>query len=390
MPKAALGSEQSRELQGKQKFYYGSNIMDSPYKVCRIPNKGEGLVATTDIARGQLILSEEPIFQYTDPRFNDRAEAFRRYNKLDRPKQKKVWKLFDVTGNRNRSEDLELVMQTNGIRLRDLMYGLFEIACRINHSCRPNTHSSWDPVKETIEIYATKNILQGEEITSTYIGNLARYALRRVCLKHIFKFTCRCWLCTLPEEDREMSDLRIQEINDLLKQEISMLGQIRELLQLYDLESIVGWQPVEAYKGAWLLASRSGYKTRARIFAERGAKLCAEIEGFDGVDTVEWRKRVMDCGDEDEEMPEDEEGFEEWLFGELEVKENVNGWGDKKVKEKIDGPGQPEAKESDEGPGEPQVKKGDDGPEEPEVKENGDGPGESEVKESGDARGDRV
>lgn len=36
----------------------------------------------------------------------------------------------------------------------------------------------------------------------------------------------------------------------------------------------------------------------------------------------------MDCGDEDEEMPEDGEEFEERLFGELEVKENVDGWGD--------------------------------------------------------------
>jgi hypothetical protein len=306
--------------------------MDSLYKVCRIPNKGEGLIATTDITRGQLILSEAPLFRYTDQRFNDHSEASRQYNKLGRAKQKKVWKLFDVTGNRNRAEDLELVMRTNGIKLRDpnhdMMYGLFEIACRINHSCLPNTHSSWDSEKGTIEIYATQSIPQGEEITSTYIGNLGGYAPRQQCLSYIFKFTCRCRLCTLPEEDRELSDLRIREINSLRQGEVSTLDQIRELLQLYDQESIVDWQPVEAYEGAWRLARRSGYRTRARIFAERGAKLCAEIEGFDGANTVEWRKRAMDCGDEDEEMPEDGEEFEERLFGELEVKENVDGWGD--------------------------------------------------------------
>ncbi|CAH0037155.1 unnamed protein product [Clonostachys solani] len=306
--------------------------MDPLYKVCRIPNKGEGLIATTDITRGQLILSEAPLFRYTDLRFNDPSEADRQYNKLGRAKQKKVWKLFDVTGNRNRSEDLELVMRTNGIKLRDpnhdMMYGLFEVACRINHSCLPNTHSSWDPEKGTIEIYATQSIPQGEEITSTYIGNLGEYALRQECLAYIFRFTCRCCLCTLPEEDRESSDLRIQEINYLRRQDVSTLSQIRELLQLYDQESIADWQPVEAYEGAWRLARRSGYKTRARIFAERGAKLCAEIEGFDGANTVEWRKRAMDCGDEDEEMPEEEEEFEERLFGELQVKENVDGWGD--------------------------------------------------------------
>lgn len=106
------------------------------------------------------------------------------------------------------------MIRTNGIKIRDpnhdTMYGIFEVACRINHSCLPNTYSSWVSEKGTIEIYATQSIPQGEEITSTSIGDLGVCGLRQECLAYIFKFTCRCRLCIPPEEDQESSDFRIQ------------------------------------------------------------------------------------------------------------------------------------------------------------------------------------
>jgi SET domain-containing protein len=43
------------------------------------------------------------------------------------------------------------------------------IVSRMNHDCRPNAHYYWDPDTFTQNVFATRDILAGEEITITYV-----------------------------------------------------------------------------------------------------------------------------------------------------------------------------------------------------------------------------
>ena len=62
---------------------------------------------------------------------------------------------------------------------------LYNIASRINHDCRPNTHRAF--TKEVdIVFYATRGIRKGEEITHDYLGNVGPLDRRRQALKHHF------------------------------------------------------------------------------------------------------------------------------------------------------------------------------------------------------------
>lgn len=91
--------------------------------------------------------------------------------------------------------------------------GLFQLRCRINHSCRPNTHAllaadaaleipgvvARDP--REIVVVAARDIREGEELTNSYFnfspGQSA--AARRDILSSNFGFECWCQLCTANE-----------------------------------------------------------------------------------------------------------------------------------------------------------------------------------------------
>jgi hypothetical protein len=47
--------------------------------------------------------------------------------------------------------------------------GLFPLACRFNHSCRPNAHKTWDPDQQQYVIHAVRDISASEEITIQYV-----------------------------------------------------------------------------------------------------------------------------------------------------------------------------------------------------------------------------
>jgi hypothetical protein len=72
--------------------------------------------------------------------------------------------------------------------------GLYQIACRANHSCSPNVR------KEFLEggrmrVYATKPIGEGAEILCCYGGSHLPVAQRRDYLKSRYAFWCKCDRC---------------------------------------------------------------------------------------------------------------------------------------------------------------------------------------------------
>eukprot|EP00808_Paulinella_micropora_P027310 g45810.t1 len=48
------------------------------------------------------------------------------------------------------------------------IYGLFPVAARLNHSCRPNVHHSFDEVKDRLVVYAVTQIKKDQELFTSY------------------------------------------------------------------------------------------------------------------------------------------------------------------------------------------------------------------------------
>lgn len=66
----------------------------------------------------------------------------------------------------------------------------------INHSCQPNAHAmrSDQDLNSSAVIIALQPILQGHEITISYIDEALSYEDRQEALQD-YGFTCRCLLC---------------------------------------------------------------------------------------------------------------------------------------------------------------------------------------------------
>ncbi|KAL3906386.1 MAG: hypothetical protein SGILL_009291 [Bacillariaceae sp.] len=81
-------------------------------------------------------------------------------------------------------------------------HGLFEIACKMNHSCRPNC--VWFTTKEGTckEVRAIAVIEEGEELTVDYVGNvLDPTPQRREDLLQTKGFVCECDRCAAKHDD---------------------------------------------------------------------------------------------------------------------------------------------------------------------------------------------
>ena len=75
----------------------------------------------------------------------------------------------------------------------DLGHGLFETACRINHSCKPNCVWLTTPDGKAKEIRAIDTIEEGEELTLDYVGEILEpVAQRRQELLVTKGFKCDC------------------------------------------------------------------------------------------------------------------------------------------------------------------------------------------------------
>jgi len=82
--------------------------------------------------------------------------------------------------------------------------GLYYILSKMNHSCVCNTVNVSAKNSVEVELYATQDIVAGEEITSTYLhsndpDSLTRKERARALLQYLF--TCQCPVCTKENEN---------------------------------------------------------------------------------------------------------------------------------------------------------------------------------------------
>ncbi|KAJ8522246.1 hypothetical protein ONZ45_g1172 [Pleurotus djamor] len=209
------------------------------FVIREVPGMGLGMVAARDIKFGELICSERPLLITTS--------LVRGYMDKDAVKGKKIpTNIREMTeefreGFQDSIDEQESTIQQALIRMNERArgqfmalhdchadegtsgpllgrvrtngYGIFSSAeypkgtvwytavfnylSRINHSCSPNTYSTWHYASLSRQCYAARPIAKGEEITTTYIGMTTPYAERKSLLQG-YRITCTCTACTNP------------------------------------------------------------------------------------------------------------------------------------------------------------------------------------------------
>ena len=95
------------------------------------------------------------------------------------------------------------------VKDRNPLSAIFLDLSRINHSCLPNAEYHANFQKERMELYSTKGIEKGEEVTICY-GEDFMYKTgeeRNAYLRYVYGFSCKCRACADPGF-REVSDRR--------------------------------------------------------------------------------------------------------------------------------------------------------------------------------------
>lgn len=88
-------------------------------------------------------------------------------------------------------------------------FGMFALLSRFNHSCSPNSiipASVTESGRETMAIFAKRDIGVGEEITFNYLPG---FELKAQQERHqLLQFTCKCDVCLADSSSERASDMR--------------------------------------------------------------------------------------------------------------------------------------------------------------------------------------
>ena len=288
------------------------------YIIKESPGKGLGMFATTDIQKGTRILTEKPFFtlatspelSWSDPYApNDISEAF---DRLTNRKRLKYMQLH--CPKRKDCSVLVSIYEANCYEMGQGDCICYE-ASRINHSCVPNSHYSWNDNIRRLTVHAVKDIHEGEEITVSYCSGFRTLEGRRRKLKP-YVFTCLCPACQEDTEFGRLSRIRRREMVDL-RQEIADYqnnsraarakyfhgdeqSAILKMLRVIDEEGLVHEKSM-AYRDAVDWALEKGYREAALKYASKELDVdlcCAGKDSPSYQETKSFLQRIYDGTDE--------------------------------------------------------------------------------------------
>ncbi len=260
-------------------------------------DKGKGLVARFNIAKGTRILYEKPLF--TTPILSPislmEGSTVTKLKALSKTQQRQFLSLHN---NFPGKHPFGGIVKTNALPCgpNSVIGGIYPTICLINHSCLPNAHNSWNDDTKCETIHAIRFINAGEEITISYDKGGPSDS-RRTYLKDTFGFDCTCSLCSLSLPELQISDarrLQIQHLDDaigdpdrVMKKPDDCLKDCRSLLQVLkeEYDGSAGASIARLYYDAFQISITHGDQARASVFAERGYKSRVICEGEDSPET---------------------------------------------------------------------------------------------------------
>ena len=215
---------QAEHWQATHRYLCSPNV-----EVALVEGKGTGVLARRDFATGDVLIREKPLI-VIPALWDGDLDAL---EPLPLSKQAMVTNLSDAW------DDPATALgrfRTNSIPLGvgDARYGgLFALASRLNHACKPNARYVWrDDLKREL-VFAQKPISAGEEITVSYSGDLeyAPLAQRKAHLAKSFNVDCHCVACAEPSD---ASDARMVEIQELIESvpRVARAGRARQALEM--------------------------------------------------------------------------------------------------------------------------------------------------------------
>ena len=265
----------------------GNNVEASAlYLIKGSPGKGLGMFAVKDIPKGTRILAETPFFTlakspklfWSDPNTsNDISQAFER---LPAGEQIKYMGLHCP-----KRTDCSILISIYEANCYEMGSGscICLDAARINHSCVPNAHYSWNDSTKCITVHAIKDTFKGEEITISYCSAIQTLQERKRKLKP-YVFTCHCPACQDGTVFGSMSQVRHQQMLDLDQQIADYQHDLptaravyghydehsatQEILGLLDKEGLF-YEKSLAYHDAAQWALKRGLKMEALEYASK-------------------------------------------------------------------------------------------------------------------------
>lgn len=314
------------------------------YDLQEIPGKGKGLIATQKIPQGTRILSEEPLIRVPENLLDSQtqiASIHQQFDSLSPDLQQAFLSLHNIHSNDTTSRYLG-IFQTNGLPFGDAVEegGIFLNACRINHACDNNAQKSWNANIERHTVHAMRDIEKGEEITIYYLSDLNRRELRQEALRRKFSFECLCRLCSLPPDQSQESDRRLEDIlklDDLIGRDglegirsapLRRLRYVDQQIQLYNKQGPDDNGLPRAFIDAAQICVANGDLARARVFTKRAVLGWIILNGDDSSNVLKYKALSQDPSKyycywlsmrwktEADDIPQglDSEEFEDWLW----------------------------------------------------------------------------
>jgi len=280
------------------------------YAIQEVLGKGKGLIATRKIPRGTRILSEEPIIRVPEAVLDGHtltASIHRQVDALTPEKREAFFSMHNIYSNDPASRCLGII-QTNALPFGDKVMeaGIFLDACRINHACDNNAQKGWNDMIKRHTVHALRDIEEGEEITTYYLSIVNNRKSRQEALERKLKFTCSCRLCSLPPDQSQESDRRLDEILRLdsliardgfmgiLSNPLQKLRYVDQQIQLYNEQGPNDVGLPRAFLDAAQIAIANGDLARARIFIERALFGWIVLVGEDNSNVLQYRHLLQD------------------------------------------------------------------------------------------------
>jgi len=229
-----LSSNEACSNAGRAQKYSRKNFTSDAFCLETISEKGIGALATRNIAKGELLVSEKPWLeadpnapgggdwkvqlaarevylgnQFAALRPEDQAKIMALHDAFCTAGKKTLVGIFLTNANSRGSSEL---VATAGRAV------LCCTVARFNHSCCPNAVFTWRDHEGCESIVTVRDIACGEEICVTY-GNLQEVsAMRQARLLKKYGFQCKCDICVQDPAALTQSDLNRALMKDLEKQ----------------------------------------------------------------------------------------------------------------------------------------------------------------------------
>ncbi|KAF8257075.1 hypothetical protein EI94DRAFT_81785 [Lactarius quietus] len=267
--------------------------------------EGKGAFASRDIQRGDLILSETPIFSIPTHVFEP-SKYFPVKNAVRNLSPVHLDEYLSLHNSHTEcpcfQNPLAGIYSTNAFDLSvdDTDSGICLKASRFNHSCSPNAKFSFNSNTGVLRIYALGTIPCGEEIFIAYINGRGLYGAprrsRRAFLRHWYHFNCACSICSLSEAEYKKSDIRRVKANEL-----------REKILSYNPSPLRGKQLLNVIVEGIHLFQEEGYLADTDDFTIYAGIVCALHS--DWASTKYWagltyRTRVAEYGEDSQRAAE--------------------------------------------------------------------------------------